>query len=261
MPEVHQASSILGPILPELADRLGLRPGLPVLTGIHDSNASLLPHLIGHPLPFSVVSTGTWVICCTPGGTLGALDPSRDCLANIDAFGRAVPSARFMGGREYELLTQGQVLAPWGDAVAHALEQPVLLLPSVQPGSGPFPTRVARWQPAEQGLDAETRFAAICFYLAMMSAECLAMTGGEGDVIVEGPFATNRLFLQMLASATARAVFADPSSATGTSIGAALLASRRPPHLPAPVPVQVAPEMATRMARYAAMWRHAVGSG
>ena len=259
MPEVHQASSVLGPIRPELAEQLGLREDLPVLTGIHDSNASLLPHLVGHALPFSVVSTGTWVICATPGGDLADLDPTRDCLANIDAFGRPVPSARFMGGREYEILTHGQAIAPWGDAVLHCLEQPVMLLPSVQPGSGPFPNRISRWQPAVDGLDPQTRFAAISFYLAMMTSECLGMTGGEGDIIVEGPFAANLLYLKMLSSATGRPVLADAASATGTSIGAALLASRRPPHLATPLPVQVAPESAARMAKYAASWRQAVG--
>jgi sugar (pentulose or hexulose) kinase len=165
-----------------------------------------------------------------------------------------------MGGREYEVLTNGQVLAPWGDAVLHCLEQPVMLLPSIQPGSGPFPNRIARWQPAAEGLDPETRFAAVSFYLAMMTAECLGMTGGEGDIIVEGPFAANLLYLKMLNAATGRPVLADAASATGTSIGAALLASRRPPHLANPLPVQVSPEAGARMARYAAAWRHAVGT-
>jgi sugar (pentulose or hexulose) kinase len=87
------------------------------------------------------------------------------------------------------------------------------------------------------------------------------MTGDEGEIIVEGPFARNLLFLEMLKAATARDVFADPNSAIGTSVGAALLASRRPPHLANPSPVQLEPEMATRMKRYAAMWRKAVGTG
>ncbi len=36
------------------------------------------------------------------GGDLDHLDPQRDALANVDAYGRAVPSSRFMGGREFE---------------------------------------------------------------------------------------------------------------------------------------------------------------
>jgi hypothetical protein len=39
------------------------------------------------------------------GGDLDHLDPKRDTLANVDAYGRAVPSSRFMGGREFEVLS------------------------------------------------------------------------------------------------------------------------------------------------------------
>ena len=68
------------------------------------------------------------------------------------------------------------------------------------------------------------RFAAISFYLALMTATCLELIGADGPTTVEGPFARNRLFVGMLAAATARTVIAS-EAATGTSIGAALLAS------------------------------------
>jgi sugar (pentulose or hexulose) kinase len=257
MPEVRPAAGVLGPLKPEIAAKLGLRPETPVLVGIHDSNASLLPHLIGRTPPFSVVSTGTWVIACTPGGDLGALDPARDCLANIDAFGRPVPSARFMGGREFELLTHGQIVAPSASAVAEVFSTPVMLLPSVQQGSGPFPHRAANWYPSE--VLPETRFAPISFYLALMTAECLGMTGGEGDIVVEGPFAGNPLYLQMLAAASGRPVLAGAASATGTSIGAAMLATKRHTAAAALLPVQLPEELAAPMQRYAAIWRKKLG--
>ena len=53
----------------------------------------------------------------------------------------------------------------------------------------------------------------------------LELIGADGPTIVEGPFATNLLFASMLAGATARPVIAAGTSATGTSIGAALLAA------------------------------------
>ncbi len=49
------------------------------------------------------------------------------------------------------------------------------------------------------------------------------MIGAEGPVVTEGPFARNRLFLGMLATAIDRPVTGAGESATGTSIGAALL--------------------------------------
>ncbi|TGV96531.1 carbohydrate kinase, partial [Mesorhizobium sp. M2D.F.Ca.ET.145.01.1.1] len=57
-----------------------------------------------------------------------------------------------------------------------------------------------------------------------MTATCLDLIGGGGPTTVEGPFARNQLFTWMLAASTGRAVIAS-EAATGTSIGAALLAS------------------------------------
>ena len=103
MPAVHKSSDRLGTLSSQIAQDTGLDLGTPVHCGIHDSNASLLPHLLAHEPPFSVVSTGTWVIGMAIGGKRMMLDPTRDTLVNVNAFGEAVPSARFMGGREFEM--------------------------------------------------------------------------------------------------------------------------------------------------------------
>lgn len=234
LPPVRPASDVLGLTLPEVTAALGLRRPLPVYAGIHDSNASLLPHLIERSAPFGLVSTGTWVVVAAPGGDIDNLDPARDCLANIDAFGRPVPSARFMGGREFELLTSPREPAP--AAVANVLRQGIALCPSVVQGSGPFPGRHAHWTHPRDGLGDDEVFAATSFYLAMMTAECLALTGAENHTVVEGPFAGNALYLRMLAAATGRPVEAVRRSATGTSIGAALLARMERDGAEAPPP-------------------------
>lgn len=69
-------------------------------TGIHDSNASLVPHLIAQTAPFTVLSTGTWFIAMAIGGDETVLDESKNTLINVNAFGDPVPSALFMGGRD-----------------------------------------------------------------------------------------------------------------------------------------------------------------
>ncbi|TIS73423.1 MAG: carbohydrate kinase, partial [Mesorhizobium sp.] len=126
-------------------------------------------------------------------------------LVNVNALGDPVPSARFMGGREFSLLTEGQA-QDWTEAdIAAVLARQALLLPSTQEGSGPFPHRAAQWVNAE-GLPPGQRFAAISFYLALMTATCLELVGGDGRTTVEGPFARNPLFIRMLAAATGRAV-------------------------------------------------------
>ena len=57
----------------------------------------------------------------------------------------------------------------------------------------------------------------------MVAATGLRLTGADGPIIVEGPFARNRTFLAALARLMPRLVLARPD-ATGTTGGTALLA-------------------------------------
>ncbi|TGQ45196.1 MULTISPECIES: FGGY-family carbohydrate kinase [unclassified Mesorhizobium] len=254
MAPVRPAKDRLGPILPALARLTGLDPQTPVYCGLHDSNASLLPHLLSDRPPFSVVSTGTWVVSMAVGGGRVELDPARDTLVNVNALGDPVPSARFMGGREFSLLTDGQPQDWNEDDVAAVLARRTLLLPSTQQGSGPFPHRQPQWLNAD-GTSGGERFVAISFYLALMTATCLGLIGGDGPTTVEGPFARNRLFTGMLAAATGRTVIAS-EAATGTSIGAALLASKE---TPAHSKVEtIEPQTDPIWAAYFSAWRGAV---
>ena len=74
------------------------------------------------------------------GGT-APLDPEADMLANVDVRGKPVPTARFMGGREYAVLA--------GDAPTEADEADVdaiiasgaLALPAFSDQGGPFASR------------------------------------------------------------------------------------------------------------------------
>ena len=237
MAPVRSAFDALGPVLPPLAAEMGLAKAVLVYCGIHDSNASLLPHLVENEAPFAVVSTGTWVISFGVGGDLDHLDTKRDALANVDAYGRAVPSARFMGGREFEILLADIGPAP-ADAVESALETVIekglMLLPNVVEGSGPFPGRKMRW--IGNATDSVERLAAVSLYLAMMTEACLDLIGAKGPIFVEGPFAFNRAYLVALAAVTGKNVIALPGS-TGTSQGAALLTGIRPPSATENVPI------------------------
>ncbi len=241
------SGDILGTVTPAVAAATGLPPTTRVATGIHDSNASLLPHLVDRRAPFSVVSTGTWVICMAMAGEPVTLDPARDTLVNVNAFGQPVPSARFMGGREYEMMRQpaNPVKADL-DAV---LQTGLRLLPSVQQGSGPFAAQKAGWWPAEP-TDANLREVALGHYLALMTAECLSMIGATGPVLVEGPFGRNSWFTGMLAAATGRDVLTSASQ-TGTAIGAALLFDAAPK----PVVHAASAQPDTRLAALADEWR------
>ncbi|KXO78415.1 FGGY-family carbohydrate kinase [Brucella anthropi] len=229
-PPLRSAFDALGEVLPEIASEIGLYKAVPVHCGIHDSNASLLAHLVDREGPFSVVSTGTWVVSFAVGGNFDGLAPERDTLANIDAYGRAVPSARYMGGREFDIMTEGLTVPPvidQPDIVTRVLAQHIMALPSAVPGCGPYPNSNLRWINADMASEAE-RYVAACIYAALMTETCLHLLGAGGPVIVEGPFAGNPVYLEALSNFTGRDVEA-VSGSTGTSLGAGLLAGATVP--------------------------------
>ncbi|WP_271898755.1 FGGY-family carbohydrate kinase [Candidatus Phyllobacterium onerii] len=230
MAPIRSAFDRIGDLREPLASQIGTTKPTPVHCGIHDSNASLLPHLITRTSPFSVVSTGTWVVSFAVGGRLDQLDPARDTLANVDAYGKAVPSARFMGGREFDLLTGGSPLEPEADTLDQVIREQFMTLPSIVQGSGPYPAHDPVRLNDESRSAAELN-AAASLYTALMTNTCLELIGAAGPTIVEGPFSRNRTYLSAMRSLTAREIIASPGS-TGTSLGAALLAGARCPFKP-----------------------------
>jgi sugar (pentulose or hexulose) kinase len=108
--------------------------------------------------------------------------------------------------------------------IAAVMERGIMLLPSVETGSGPFQGRRHCWTVEEKSLTDGQRFVAVSCYLALMTATGLEMIGAKGPALVEGPFADNPVFLDMLGAATGRPVSA--VAGTGTSIGAALLTTK-----------------------------------
>jgi sugar (pentulose or hexulose) kinase len=226
MAPMHKASDALGPILPEIAQHTGLDPKTPIYCGIHDSNASLVPYLLHRTSPCAVVSTGTWVIAMALGSKVPTLEAARDALLNVNAFGQPVPSARFMGGREFQTIMAEQSAKVHESDIQNVIQAGAMLLPSVVEGSGPFPDHKFRWLNAENLTVAE-RQVAVSYYLGLMTTTCLDLIGAEGDIIVEGPLSSNELFLDMLATATQRSIFTGSSAVTGTTIGAAMLVGAR----------------------------------
>jgi sugar (pentulose or hexulose) kinase len=257
----RKPGDVLGPILPDIAARTGLPEGTPVHCGIHDSNASLLSHLVARQPPFSVVSTGTWVIAMAVGRKPVSLDPTLDTLVNVNAFGEAVPSARFMGGREHDIAVGGAPLDADTAQMLDVLTQATMLLPSVVPETGPFAGAKARWHGTEPEPGSGQRCAAVAFYLALVTSRCLGLIGHEGAVVVEGPFARNLAYLWMLGVASSSTVI-PMDSTTGTSQGAALLVATdrydHPENAATPVPEE---RLASLLASYARDWNALTGDG
>jgi sugar (pentulose or hexulose) kinase len=258
MAPVTMPSTILGSIVPEVASATGLPGDTPVCCGIHDSNASLNTHLNKLEEPFSVVSTGTWVVCLCPGSDMRSLDESRDTLLNVNAAGRPTPSSRFMGGREYDYLLHTYGAEATTEICPDVLNDSIFILPAVETSTGPFQSRKYHWTHNPHSLSPAQRYNVISFYLAMMTETCLDLCNAQGPVIVEGPFAGNTLYCAMLGAATGREVLLpDSASSTGTGVGAALLVSQSSSgranddyHQPP------APESIADFAAYSREWKH-----
>lgn len=198
-----RAGDAIGTLLPGIAEVTGLSPEVRIHAGLHDSNAALLAargfaELAGKEA--TVLSTGTWFIAMRSSGAPfdpAALLEARDCLVNVDVAGRAVPSARWMGGREVELLG-ARIDRPGLDGLAEALAGGAMVLPAHVGGSGPFPKAKGGWI-AEPADDA-ARSAAIALYAALMADASLDLIGARETLLVEGRFAASEIFTRALAS-------------------------------------------------------------
>lgn len=251
---LRSAFDRLGTVTAEIADQTGLSADTPVYCGIHDSNASLLPHLLSRKAPFTVLSTGTWVIVFAVGGDASTLDADRDGLCNVDAFGNPVPSSRFMGGREFDLLTDGQAKRPSPEDVRAVLHDRVMVRPTFAPGCGPFPTGKGSWSVDPASLSSGVRTAAVSLYLALVARAAMAVAGAAGPIVIEGPFGRDLLFAEALQHLVGRPVLI-AAGTTGTSTGAAMLALGKDgrPNLPPDRPVGKAYDLAG-LNDYAERW-------
>lgn len=213
LPPLRAAGEALGPLSAEWTARTGLAADVQVHCGLHDSNAALLaargfPEIAGAEA--TTLSTGTWFVAMRTPGEGQAIDPAalseaRDCLVNVDAFGRLIPSARFMGGREIEILTGAD--APRIDsqpdqpallaAVPQVLAAGARVLPTFAPGVGPFPSHPGRWD--SMPTDEAQRRAAVALYAALVADASLDLIGARGRILVEGRFAQAQVFVRALA--------------------------------------------------------------
>ena len=222
MPPFRRAWDRLGPVKPDVAALTGLDPETGVLCGVHDSNASLLPHLASRKPPFTIVSTGTWVILMAVGLGVGGLNEADDMLANVDVEGRPIACGKFMGGREY-----GEIVgAAKGDADVEAIGRVIasgaMALPSFAQQGGPFASRKGEIRGAVAPSD---RPALATLYVALMTDLMLTRLGADGgDLIVEGSFAANSAYCEVLATLRPAQRVLAGGDAAGTARGAALLA-------------------------------------
>jgi sugar (pentulose or hexulose) kinase len=229
------------------ATELPLRGRATVLTGVHDSNANLLRYLGGPE--FTLLSTGTWIIGFVQGIDIGRLDPASDQVCNTTVFGDPIASCRFMGGREFDLVADG---APADlasiEVVRDLLERGVTAWPSFTTSGGPVPGALGLGRIDGALRDARERASLASLYCAQMSALALRKIGNANRVIVDGPFASNAVYLEVLAACLPGQAVLAADEKNGTAAGAASLALTasgvpKPQRRTLLRPIDVAPEL------------------
>jgi sugar (pentulose or hexulose) kinase len=252
-PPLRNAGDALGSVTPAIAAATGLSRSCAVRCGIHDSNASYLEYLIDRPReePFTVISSGTWTVVMARHADLSRLRAERDMLANVDAFGSPTATARFMGGREYEAIAQGST-PPTDAGLELVLEAEAFAIPCFAT-AGPFNAARGRLLNAER-LNLQARAALASAYCALMCDLLLDSLDARGSVIVDGPLASNLLFLRLLASWRPQASIRANASVQSVCARAALFLSDMPTGAMLSLS-ECAPLSVTGLSNYRARWR------
>ena len=237
-----RADAVVGPISPEWIERGGLHCDVNVLCGLHDSNAALLAARAAAGAEagdMTVLSTGTWFVAMrTPSNSRVTdavnLPVDRDCLVNVDLNAAPVPSARFMGGREIEILmgsdgrrAENQDQNAEFHAADAVIASGTMILPTFADNAGPYGRCRGRW--SSKPADPLQRWAAVCLYVALVADTALELIGSRECLIVEGRFSASKLIVAALAALRPdMAVYAAPSS-IDVSLGALMLLQRTLP--------------------------------
>lgn len=227
MPPLQSAWQTLGTINSGLAETMGLAAGCKVYVGLHDSNASYLRYLVNSQTrtdSFTVISTGTWTILMQARGDLSGLQQRRDTLANCDVYGDPVACARFMGGREYEVICQrlgGDIKNPvTHQDVQNALDNLWMVTPDFSTGNGPYGGLEPR---LKCPLPAVSAGAIATLYCALMIDQRLSDLQATGPIYIEGAFLKNPLLCQLVAQLRSEQPVYLSADDTGTVQGALLL--------------------------------------
>ncbi len=260
---LRHAHEALGPILPQWAHRTGLLDDVVVYVGVHDSNAALnaaraFPEFAHQDA--TLVSTGTWFVSMRslgPGdeADLSALASERGCLVNVDVVGRPAPTALFMGGREIELLDTPQIDLPHLQepilaALCDTIAVSAMILPTMAPGTGPFPAAQGRW--LHRPADPLQAAGAVALYAALMSDVALDLIGANGPLLVDGRFARSEAFIRALASLRPDARVYVAGSENDVSFGALRLLL---PELGGHSTLTAIPPLDVDLEGYRAKWR------
>jgi sugar (pentulose or hexulose) kinase len=275
---LRRADAVLGSLKREWQQRTGLSGRVNVHCGVHDSNAALLAarnlgEMAGRDV--TVLSTGTWFVAMRSPLTnsttwMTKLPETRDCLVNVDVDGAPVPSARFMGGREIEVLVgkrypstadsggayaedrEQTKLARESEIALRAIEAGEFIVPSAVAGTGPFPN--AKRAIARPISDIDAAGAKAHLYAALVADVSLDLIGSRDKLYIDGRFSRSHVFVSALAALRPDTTVLVADEEHGVARGALRLAN---PSLGASAPVRPIAPLPVDLSTYRNRWREA----
>ena len=191
---------------------------LKIINGVHDSNASYLYFKNSNIKNFTLVSSGTWYIIFNQRNFLSRLNPNLDMLANIDVYGKAVPTMRFMGGREYDYLMTKFKLSSTIKPVNNFKVEDYLIYPSYASG-GAFKIMNINKNKFKT-LSKRQIYYLVCLYISFMLNFCLNKMNSNNTIILDGPITKNPTIMKLLSSLRTKQVVLKNKKEIGTSLGA-----------------------------------------
>ena len=191
---------------------------LKIINGIHDSNASYLYFKNSDIKNFTLVSTGTWYIIFNQKTPLKNLNPSLDMLANIDVFGKPVPTMRFMGGREYDHLMGVFKISNKTRAIKNFSFHDYLIYPSYASGGGFSINKIniSFYKRLNKG----QIYYLICLYISFVINFCLNQMKSSNTIILDGPITKNITIMKILSSLRKKQIVLKNKREIGTTLGA-----------------------------------------
>ena len=191
---------------------------LKIINGIHDSNASYLYFKNSDIKNFTLVSTGTWYIIFNQKTPLKNLNPTLDMLANIDVFGKPVPTMRFMGGREYDHLMGVFKISNKTRAIKNFSFHNYLIYPSYASGGGFSINKINIG--FYEGLNKGQIYYLICLYISFVINFCLNQMRSSNTIILDGPITKNITIMKILSSLRKKQIVLKNKREIGTTLGA-----------------------------------------
>ncbi len=238
----------LAPILPTSTVFQTSIKGKPITVGIgvHDSSSALIPYLQNSTEPFALISTGTWSVCMNHLNELELtkVELEKGCLNFLSVNGQSIKTSRLFLGKEIaaqvERLGEYFNCEPYryksvsydSEFISLATEKTNLQFKYIYLGPARFGFEEPETTNFNQFENFDAAYHQLMYELTEIQIVSLKLAiGGSAitNIYIDGGFAQNELYVQMLVNKLPEYNIILKDLANGSALGAALLVNSNAP--------------------------------